>query len=141
MSRMDLNEQPRVSKRDFISRVSTRTGLPIRLVSTVYEGLLDELRDLVRSRRTVVLTGFGRFYLQEHKGHKVRFGKSAVKDYSVLKFSASRSMNRELDQQREFLESTTLPASAMSSSAVVEPAGSDSEDETGTVGRQLQPTG
>lgn len=98
MTIMDLNEQPRVSKRDFISRVAARTDLPIRLVSTVYEGLLDELRDLVRARSTVVLTGFGRFYLQEHKGHKVRFGKSAVNDYSVLKFSASRSMNRELDQ-------------------------------------------
>lgn len=99
MTIMDLNEQPRVSKRDFISRVAARTQLPIRLVSTVYEGLLDELRDLVRARSTVVLTGFGRFYLQEHKGHKVRFGKSAVNDYSVLKFSASRSMNRELDQE------------------------------------------
>ncbi|MGD7006365.1 HU family DNA-binding protein [Kocuria palustris] len=99
MTIMDLNEQPRVSKRDFISRVAARTELPIRLVSTVYEGLLDELRDLVRARSTVVLTGFGRFYLQEHKGHKVRFGKSAVNDYSVLKFSASRSMNRELDQE------------------------------------------
>lgn len=99
MTIMDLNEQLRVSKRDFISRVAARTDLPIRLVSTVYEGLLDELRDLVRARSTVVLTGFGRFYLQEHKGHKVRFGKSAVNDYSVLKFSASRSMNRELDQE------------------------------------------
>ena len=85
MTIMDLNEQPRVSKRDFISRVAARTDLPIRLVSTVYEGLLDELRDLVRARSTVVLTGFGRFYLQEHKGHKVRVGKSAVNDYSVLK--------------------------------------------------------
>ena len=76
----EVTEQPRVSKRDFISRVSIRTGLSIRLVSEVYEAILDEPRDLVRDRRTVVLTGFGRFYLQEHKGHKVRFGKSAVKD-------------------------------------------------------------
>lgn len=97
----EVTEQPRVSKRDFISRVSIRTGLSIRLVSEVYEAILDELRDLVRDRRTVVLTGFGRFYLQEHKGHKVRFGKSAVKDYAVLKFSASRSMNRALDDERE----------------------------------------
>lgn len=97
----EVTEQPRVSKRDFISRVSIRTGLSIRLVSEVYEAILDELRDLVRDRYTVVLTGFGRFYLQEHKGHKVRFGKSAVKDYAVLKFSASRSMNRALDDERE----------------------------------------
>ncbi|MFD3800993.1 HU family DNA-binding protein [Kocuria palustris] len=131
---MDLNEQPRVSKRDFISRVAARTELPIRLVSTVYEGLLDELRDLVRARSTVVLTGFGRFYLQEHKGHKVRFGKSAVNDYSVLKFSASRSMNRELDQERgdEDLDS---PDEAADQDENAEETDSADEDS------QLLPTG
>lgn len=109
----EVTEQPRVSKRDFISRVAIRTGLSIRLVSEVYEAILDELRDLVRDRHTVVLTGFGRFYLQEHKGHKVRFGKSAVKDYAVLKFSASRSMNRALDDERE--ESSGQSAGAVRS--------------------------
>ncbi|MEX5247611.1 UNVERIFIED_CONTAM: HU family DNA-binding protein [Kocuria sp. CPCC 205295] len=134
MTIMDLNEQPRVSKRDFISRVAARTELPIRLVSTVYEGLLDELRDLVRARSTVVLTGFGRFYLQEHKGHKVRFGKSAVNDYSVLKFSASRSMNRELDQERgdEDLDS---PDEAADQDENAEETDSADEDS------QLLPTG
>ncbi|KUG56126.1 hypothetical protein AVL60_04625 [Kocuria palustris] len=134
MTIMDLNEQPRVSKRDFISRVAARTDLPIRLVSTVYEGLLDELRDLVRARSTVVLTGFGRFYLQEHKGHKVRFGKSAVNDYSVLKFSASRSMNRELDQERED-EDLDSPDEAADQDENAEETDSADEDS------QLLPTG
>lgn len=134
MTIMDLNEQPRVSKRDFISRVAARTELPIRLVSTVYEGLLDELRDLVRARSTVVLTGFGRFYLQEHKGHKVRFGKSAVNDYSVLKFSASRSMNRELDQERED-EDLDSPDEAVDQDENAEETDSANEDS------QLLPTG
>ncbi|MDL5199565.1 hypothetical protein [Streptomyces sp. ALI-76-A] len=43
-----------------------------------------------------MLTSFGRFYRQDHKGHKVRFGKSDVDNYVVLKFSASSSFNRRL---------------------------------------------
>ncbi|MDH2391585.1 HU family DNA-binding protein [Streptomyces sp. HNM0663] len=87
---------PRVSKREFISRVATRSGSPVRVVSKVYESLLGELTGAVSCGETVVLTGFGRFYRQDHKGHKVRFGKSNVGDYVVLKFSASSSFNRRL---------------------------------------------
>lgn len=94
---METTVQPRISKREFISLVASRSGLPIRLVSEVYESLIAELTDAVRRGDTVVLTGFGRFARQMHKGHKVRFGKKDVDDYSVLKFSASRSINRRLD--------------------------------------------
>ncbi|MEW1548349.1 HU family DNA-binding protein [Streptomyces tsukubensis] len=87
---------PRVSKREFISRVATRSELPIRVVNKVYESLLGELTGAVNCGEAVVLTSFGRFYRQDHKGHKVRFGKSNVGDYVVLKFSASSSFNRRL---------------------------------------------
>lgn len=90
-------EQPRISKREFISRVAMRSGLSIRIVSEVYEALFGELTDAVTRDEIVVLTGFGRFYRQAHKGHKVRFGKKDVDDYSVLKFSASKGINRRLE--------------------------------------------
>ncbi|MEV8600977.1 HU family DNA-binding protein [Streptomyces griseoviridis] len=93
---METTTNPRVSKREFISRVATRSGLPVRTVSKVYESLLGELTGAVSCGETVVLTSFGRFYRQDHKGHKVRFGKSDVDDYVVLKFSASSSFNRRL---------------------------------------------
>ncbi|MEU3196922.1 HU family DNA-binding protein [Streptomyces sp. NPDC006996] len=93
---METTTNPRVSKREFISRVATRSGLPIRVVNKVYESLLGELTGAVSCGETVVLTSFGRFYRQDHKGHKVRFGKSNVDDYVVLKFSASSSFNRLL---------------------------------------------
>lgn len=93
---METTTNPRVSKRAFISRVATRSGLPIRVVKKVYESLLGELTGAVSCGETVVLTSFGRFYRQDHKGHKVRFGKSDVDDYVVLKFSASSSFNRRL---------------------------------------------
>lgn len=90
-------EQPRISKREFITRVAERTGWPMKTVSSVYEGIFGELTEAVTQGEIVVLTRFGRFYRQDHKGHKVRFGQSEVDDYSVLKFSASRSLNRQLD--------------------------------------------
>lgn len=96
-----ISEQERISKREFISRVAVRSGLPVKAVSPVYEAIIDELAASVQCGETVVLTGFGRFYRQDHKGHKVRFGKSDVDDYSVLKFSASRSMNRQLEVTSE----------------------------------------
>lgn len=90
-------EQQRISKREFIARVAARSGLPLKTVSSVYEGIIGELTEAVSQGETVVLTRFGRFYRQAHKGHKVRFGKQDIDDYSVLKFSASPSVNRHLD--------------------------------------------
>ncbi|MUU73492.1 HU family DNA-binding protein [Pseudarthrobacter sp. GA104] len=101
---METTGHPRISKREFISKVASRSGQPIRIVSEVYESLIGELTDSVRRGDIVMLTGFGRFCRQTHKGHKVRFGKKDVDDYSVLKFSASRSINRRLDSD----DSTTL---------------------------------
>lgn len=94
---MATAERPRIGKREFISRVAARSDLPVRVVSEIYEVLFGELTNAISSGETVVLTGFGRFYLQAHKGHKVRFGKDDVDDYPVLKFSASRSANRRLE--------------------------------------------
>lgn len=98
---MESRAQPRISKREFISRVASRSGTTVRSVSDVYEALFGELTEAVAGGETVVLTGFGRFYRQDHKGHKVRFGKEDVDDYSVLKFSASRSLNRRLDDEAD----------------------------------------
>jgi nucleoid DNA-binding protein len=97
---MNMSDQrQRISKREFISRVAARSGWPIKTVNSVYEGILDELLDAVSHGETVALTGFGRFYRQTHRGHKVHFGQSEVDDYSVLKFSASRIVNRKLESE------------------------------------------
>ena len=94
---MGTTKRPRISKRAFISRVAARSDQSVRVVSEIYEALFGELTTAISSGETVVLTGFGRFYRQAHKGHKVRFGKDDVDDYPVLKFSASRSANRRLE--------------------------------------------
>ncbi|MEU9167868.1 HU family DNA-binding protein [Streptomyces sp. NPDC048420] len=104
---METTTNPRVSKREFISRVAMRSKLPVRVVNKVYESLLGELTGAVSCGETVVLTSFGRFYRQDHKGHKVRFGKSDIDDYVVLKFSASSSFNRRLGDNADEMSPET----------------------------------
>ncbi|WP_405824612.1 HU family DNA-binding protein [Streptomyces sp. NBC_00838] len=65
---METMKKRRVSKREFISRVATRSELPIRVVNKVYRSLLGELTDAVNGGEIVVLTSFGRFYRQDPQG-------------------------------------------------------------------------
>lgn len=113
----DEQEQQRVSKREFLARVATRSDIPARTVIRVYEAILDELKDTVRGGSTLMLTGFGKFYRQKHKGHRVQFSKTgdAIDHYWVLKFSATRSVNKSVadgaeghgDENDEEFEPTT----------------------------------
>ena len=89
----------RVTKRAFIAAVARRVGLPKKVVSEIYDAAIAELIDVVRRGDRLILTGFGSFERQWHKGHPVRFTKSGenkVDDYSVLKFSATRQTNQRI---------------------------------------------
>ncbi len=103
-AKTDAPEQGRVSKREFLQRVSQRSGVNPRATQMVYDAFIEEILDQVKEGNRVTLTGFGKFYLQQHKGHRVRVeGKfkegsremKKVDDYAVLKFSATRSLDRE----------------------------------------------
>lgn len=97
---VDGTDQNRVSKKKFISAVAKRSGYPVRVVTLVYDAAIAELLDVVKRGDQLMLTGFGRFYGQKHKGHRVQFaddGQKRIDDYSVLKFSATRDVNRQLD--------------------------------------------
>lgn len=97
----------RVNKSDFLNRVSTRTGVPVQVASDMYEAIIEEILAVVTAGDRLTLTGFGKFYPQEHKGHRVQSvnheGKlegsdepEVVDDYAVLKFSATRTINRRI---------------------------------------------
>jgi nucleoid DNA-binding protein len=67
-------------------------------VSNIYGALVDAIVEEVQNENYISLTGFGNFYLQHHKGHPVQFesSNSTVRDYKLLKFSASDALNRRL---------------------------------------------
>ncbi|ALX67021.1 hypothetical protein AB663_002640 [Microbacterium sp. XT11] len=107
MSTSRTLDATRVSKREFVQRFARRGGLSLQVAQTAYNAMIDELLDLVSQGNTVTLTNFGRFYPQSHKGHRVQFAKddgtAEVTDYTVLKFSATREVNRRVkvnDDQR-----------------------------------------
>lgn len=83
-----------------LSNVAEKTGIPPGDVRTVYDALVDEIIGQAVDGSTVVLNGFGTFYVQSHKGHPIRFEsfqcKGTISDYLVFKFSASHSMNDKL---------------------------------------------
>lgn len=96
-----VNPEQRVSKREFMQRFARRGGIPLATAQKAYQAMIDELLELVGQGNTVTLTNFGKFYPQRHKGHRVQFAKDAgngaeVEDYHVLKFSATREVNRRV---------------------------------------------
>lgn len=95
-----------MSKREFVQRAARRGGIPLTTMQKAYDSIVEELLDLVGKGNRVTLTGFGRFYPQPHKGHTVQTkitkdkkgaGESKqVDDYVVLKFSATRDVNKSI---------------------------------------------
>lgn len=97
-----VDDDTRMTKTKLIQAVSKRTGIDSATVRAVYAALVDEIITTTRSGRSVMLTGFGRFYRLHKAGHTVQFTKSgtgAVPGYDVLKFSASSTLNRSLTSE------------------------------------------
>jgi nucleoid DNA-binding protein len=98
----DSDGPNRVSKREFLAKVSNRSQIPPRTVNRVYDTIIAELMNTMQRGDQLMLTGFGKFYPQAHKGHRVQFadtGARAIDDYFVLKFSATRNVNKALAQK------------------------------------------
>lgn len=91
----DATEKPRFGKPEFLRAVAARADVPLGTTERVYNAMLAIIVEAVRDHGKLVLTGFGRFYSQVHKGHRVQFAGSEerIPDYSVLKFSATRRSN------------------------------------------------
>ena len=95
----EVVDHNRMTKTKLIRAVSKRTGVDAATVRAVYAAIVDEIITTTRSGRSVMLTGFGRFYRLHKAGHTVQFTKSGtgeVPGYDVLKFSASSTLNRSL---------------------------------------------
>jgi len=102
----------RINKREFIRKMAQEADLPINITSAAYEAFIKTLLEHVRAGTRVNLTGFGHFYWQRHKGHRVQFAGNKtgmVDDYTVLKFSATRESNEFLDKTDADLPGLKIP--------------------------------
>lgn len=98
---MEHNEK--VTRKMLLQEISARSGVDIGTVTTVFGEFVDCLVDNVRKGKNVSITGFGNFYMQKHKGHPVQFESRStqVKDYNLLKFSASDALNSRLRRKKK----------------------------------------
>lgn len=109
MAEMDkMTDQARLNRDELLGRVADRlaeNGVAdgdakacLELVQTWYEIFEDELVEAVARGEKVSLTGFGSYFMKEHKGHPVQFGsgENRVADYQVFRFAPSNVLNRRL---------------------------------------------
>lgn len=85
----------KISKKHFLAAVARDNGMSVENITKAWNAIEKELHDQLAAGKTVSLTGFGSFYLQNHKGHPVQFeGRAAIQDYIVMKFSTSDVLNK-----------------------------------------------
>ena len=92
------SKKQKINKELFIAAIAERTGMTIASVTSVFEAYQNEIIERVSNNEEISITGFGRFYVQRHKGHPVQFSTATEKvhDYVVFKFSASNVLNSKL---------------------------------------------
>lgn len=88
----------KVNKSKFLAYAAAKHQMDVADLSKVYDVIVSSISDLTSQGHELSLTGFGVFSVKVHKGHPVQFGSSQsnVKDYPVLKFSASDALNRKI---------------------------------------------
>lgn len=100
-------QKKKINKSQLLSGAAKKHGIDLAILQRDYSIIVDEIVEKAKQGYEVSLTGFGVYVLKKHKGHPVQFGSKSthVKDYEVLKFSASDALNRKLrepvDSQEE----------------------------------------
>lgn len=91
-------DEARMNKVEFLKHVAKENNMNADELHKAYDAIINGIAALTSQGYELCLTGFGVFSVKTHKGHPVQFGsvKTNVKDYAVLKFSASDVVNRAL---------------------------------------------
>lgn len=88
----------KMNKSQFLAYVSETSGIDRKELARSYSAIVDGIASLTAQGYELSFTGFGVFQMKTHKGHPVQFGadRKLVKDYVILKFSASDALNAKL---------------------------------------------
>lgn len=94
----------KVNREEVVVRAAVKAGVSVVEMTNALAAIESTIKDVAMEGKTLCLTGFGKFYLQRHKGHPVRYTETEqpVEDYLVYKFSASNVWNaalREADKK------------------------------------------
>lgn len=98
MAKVKNDNKDKMNRSEFLARVAKRTGYSRRIVLEIYDAMVDEFVDVIQNKKQLLLTGFGTYFVQQHKGHPVQFsgGNDVVEDYDVLKFSPSNILKQRV---------------------------------------------
>lgn len=95
-----MHKKNRMSRQQFINEVAEKNGVTSDSLMSAYNMIFEGIYDAVKTGRVLCLNGFGNFYLQKHKGHKMRFSGDTVSgDYIVFKFSAANTLNQKFRKE------------------------------------------
>lgn len=77
-----------------------RNYTPVEM-EMIINTMLEQLVETIKEGKEQFFTGFGSFYLQQHKGHPVQFNSTdaEISNYVTLKFSASNNLNAKLREE------------------------------------------
>ena len=94
---MEQNEL-KINKNEFLHLVAKKCDVSFVTTKKVYTAMIEQIKESVCEANSVSLTGFGRFSLKKHKGHRVQFEAKSdtVTDYLVLKFVASDALMSDI---------------------------------------------
>lgn len=83
----------RINMKQITQRVAENTGCSNRMVKRITSALFCEISDILGDGDRFMVSGFGQFSTQKHKGHPVQFGQAkgrrVIEDYLVVKFEPS----------------------------------------------------
>lgn len=87
-----------MTMQEFVDWMAAQNGMSREEATQAYCAVINGIKHAVSNGMRLQLYGFGTFYLQLHKGHKMQFQptQNTTDDYLVLKFSASSSLNKHI---------------------------------------------
>ena len=93
----------KINKSELLAYIAKQNGITHKQARSVFDSIIDYIRENICEGKDVSLTGFGTFSLQKHKGHPVQFASdtNAVKDYVVVKFTASDALMTSIRKEYE----------------------------------------
>lgn len=91
-----------MTMQEFVDWIAEENEMTRAEATQAYCAVINGIKKAVANGARLQLYGFGIFYLQLHKGHKMQFQplQNTTDDYLVLKFSASSSLNRHIRDGR-----------------------------------------
>lgn len=101
-------------KKDMIRLMQQKTGLNRSDCEIAYKAFIDSMFELVVDDgrenemivgKTLIMKGFGKFFIKKHKGHPSGFNSKNVKDYYIFRFKPSTKVKADVRDRIKQLNS------------------------------------